>query len=151
MFPLLHPQQQRSLLHLPPPLFFFFPDILFFLQYPSSLPTHHLLLLPNPSPHLVYITTSLQSTAAPRRRCHGNSGTTAGWLPLLPRGVASQPPPSLLSSRSSWRSPAPPLNPWIKTETSVWISRNQTTANQSYQPLWRDGGSTWHELEYDNA
>lgn len=85
---------------------FFFPDILFFLLCPSSPHTHHLLLLPNPSPHLVYITTSLRSTAAPHRRCHGNSGTTAGWLPLLPGGVASQPPPSLLSSCSLWRSPS---------------------------------------------
>ncbi|KAM3625373.1 uncharacterized protein V6R79_011143 [Siganus canaliculatus] len=33
-----------------------------------------------------------QSVAAPHSRCHGNSGTTAGWLPLLSEGVASQPP-----------------------------------------------------------
>lgn len=81
-----------------------------FLQYSLSL--HPPPAPPSkPLPHLVYIITSFWSAAAPHRHCHGNSCTTAGWLPLLPGGVASHPHTLLLCSHSSWRSPVPLLNP----------------------------------------
>lgn len=111
----------------------FFPNIRF-LQYSLSL--HPPPAPPSqPLPHLVYIITSLWSAAAPHRHCHGNSCTTAGWLPLLPGGVASHPHTLLLCSHSSWRSPVPLPNAWIKMGTSVWIGphHNETLIYQRTQ------------------
>lgn len=64
------------------------------LQIPLLFPNIHFLHPPpappsEPLPQLVYIIAWLWSTAVPYRHCHGNSGTTAGWLPLLPGGAAS--------------------------------------------------------------
>lgn len=68
------------------------PDSPFFLPYSLFSSPATCSSFRTPPPRVLYIITSLWSSAAPHRSNHGNSGTTAGWLLLLPGGVACQPP-----------------------------------------------------------
>lgn len=110
MFPL---DQQQSPPPRPPPIFVFHLQHPFPIVFPLNPPTTCSSFLAPPPP-IQYITASLWSSAAPQQRCHGNSGTTAGWPLLRSEGVASEPP----------FAPQPPplpdgpllLNPWIRTE-----------------------------------
>lgn len=84
-----------------------------------------------PLPHPVYIITLLWSAAAPHCHCHGNSGTTAGWLPLLPGGVASQPHfAPLLSLAEVSGGPAETMNQERNVHLDELISRLNTNAPQ---------------------